>query len=292
MTPATRTKAKTAHVNMMTDTIIASLPLDGLRSIMRSLLTIQPSLTPVFEEQTRNYLDETTSKYSKTANAALDTSRLFVHLQNRIRCMVGCGLCYQALPLLCELVERIRALNTVGADEVRDEIAAVDGDIVQALTAIQKTLLVHTGTRDLTVEETNSLQDLQRALLSCREVWEGRGGQFPLERGFDATTQLLNPSSLSQSAISHPIPSERSPVRIAETFTLDADVHLPRIFTGLWQLSSPAWGSASRARMFEQFSRYVSRGFTAFDMADHYGDAEIIFVRCQLQPRLLSILVL
>ncbi|KAL4757250.1 aldo/keto reductase [Aspergillus foveolatus] len=279
MTPTTRTKAKTAHVNMMTDTIIASLPLDGLRSIIRSLLTRQPSLTPVFEEQTRNYLDETTSKYSKTANATLDTSRLFVHLQNRIRCMVGCGLCYQALPLLCELVERIRALSTAGADAFRDEIAAVDGDIVQALTAIQKTLLVHTGMRDLTVEETKPLQVLQRALLSCREVWEGPGGQFPLERGLEATTQLLDPSSLSQSATPHPIPSELSPVRITETFTLDADVHLPRIFTGLWQLSSPAWGSAARAKMLEQFSSYVSRGFTAFDMADHYGDAEIIFGR-------------
>jgi hypothetical protein len=55
---------------MMTDNIVASLPLDELRSIMRSLLTIHPSVTPVFEEQTRNYLDETTSKYSKIANAA------------------------------------------------------------------------------------------------------------------------------------------------------------------------------------------------------------------------------
>lgn len=28
----------------------------------------------------------------------------------------------------------------------------------------------------------------------------------------------------------------------------------------------------------EQFSSYVRQGFTAFDMADHYGDAEIIFI--------------
>ncbi|KAL4749404.1 hypothetical protein BDW72DRAFT_214079 [Aspergillus terricola var. indicus] len=279
MVPVTSTKAKTAHVNMMTDTIIANLPLDGLRSIMRNLLTLQPSLTLIFEEQTRDYLDETMSKYSKAANEALDTARLFAHLRSRICCMIGCGLCYRALPLLCELVERVQTLNTIGADEFRDEIAAVDGDIVQALTAIQKTLLVHTGSRDLTVAEASPLRDLRSAILSCRKAWECRGDQFPLERGLDATIQLLDPSSLSQFASPDLIPSELSPVQIAETFTLDGKVQLPRIFTGLWQLSSPAWGSASRAKMLEQFSSYVSRGFTAFDMADHYGDAEIIFGR-------------
>ncbi|KAL4817637.1 NADP-dependent oxidoreductase domain-containing protein [Aspergillus spinulosporus] len=263
MATTTRAKAKTAHVNMMTDTIIANLPLDGLRSIVRSLLTIQPSLTPIFEEQTRNYLEETTSKYSKTANEALNTLSLFSHLRNRIRCMVGCGLCYQALPLL--------------ADEFRDEVAVVDGDIVQALTAIQKTLLVHTGSREFTVEEAKPLRDLRSSLLSCRKAWDGQGGQFPQERGLDATTHLLDPPSLSRSASRDPVPSELSPVQIAETFALNIDVQLPRLFTGLWQLSSPAWGSASRAKMLEQFTSYVSRGFTAFDMADHYGDAEIIF---------------
>jgi hypothetical protein len=35
--------------------------------------------------------------------------------------------------------------------------------------------------------------------------------------------------------------------------------------------------------MIEHFSNHVQRGFTAFDMADHYGDAEIIFVCCMTQ---------
>jgi predicted oxidoreductase len=28
----------------------------------------------------------------------------------------------------------------------------------------------------------------------------------------------------------------------------------------------------------QQFSKHVESGLTAFDMADHYGDAEILFV--------------
>ncbi|CBF78238.1 hypothetical protein AN8658.2 [Aspergillus nidulans FGSC A4] len=202
---------------MMTDNIVASLPLDELRSIMRSLLTIHPSVTPVFEEQTRNYLDETTSKYSKIANAA-STHR-------------GSLCTYRTAYAEWLGVDYATRLCRYCSDSDSEDLAHAYRD------------------KGLTVEDTKSLWDLQRALPSCREVWEGRGGQFP------------------------------SLVRIAETFTLDADVQLPRIFTGLLQISSLAWGSASRANIFEQFSRYVSRGFTAFNMADYYGDAEIIFGR-------------
>ncbi|PNP57350.1 hypothetical protein THARTR1_02347 [Trichoderma harzianum] len=39
----------TAHVNMMTDTIIANLPADGLRVVMRALLVLFPEITRAFE---------------------------------------------------------------------------------------------------------------------------------------------------------------------------------------------------------------------------------------------------
>lgn len=52
---------------------------------------------------------------------------------------------------------------------------------------------------------------------------------------------------------------------------------LPRLFSGLWQLSSPSWGSAPASKIREHFISHVSQGFTSNDMADHYGDAEIIF---------------
>jgi aryl-alcohol dehydrogenase-like predicted oxidoreductase len=63
-----------------------------------------------------------------------------------------------------------------------------------------------------------------------------------------------------------------------------AGIQLPRLFSGLWQLSSPAWGIAPRSKIMQQFSKHVESGLTAFDMADHYGDAEILFVSFSLGP--------
>ncbi|KIJ30479.1 hypothetical protein M422DRAFT_36543 [Sphaerobolus stellatus SS14] len=61
---------------------------------------------------------------------------------------------------------------------------------------------------------------------------------------------------------------------------------IPRIFNGLWQLSSPAWGTAPVNKIRQEMRRYVDSGFVAFDMADHYGSAEQIFgsFRASLSP--------
>ena len=41
---------------------------------------------------------------------------------------------------------------------------------------------------------------------------------------------------------------------------------VPRIWTGLWQLSSNAWGSAPAARVRQQMLEYAASGYTAFGM--------------------------
>ncbi|KAF8179927.1 Aldo keto reductase [Mycena galopus ATCC 62051] len=61
-----------------------------------------------------------------------------------------------------------------------------------------------------------------------------------------------------------------------ETFTL-GEFTLPRLWTGLWQLSSNAWGTAPVSKIRQAMSRHVNSGYTAFDMADHYGSAEILY---------------
>ncbi|KAJ1301820.1 hypothetical protein OPQ81_009048 [Rhizoctonia solani] len=53
---------------------------------------------------------------------------------------------------------------------------------------------------------------------------------------------------------------------------------VPRIFNGLWQLSSDAWGVTDAERTREEMARYVDSGLYAFDMADQYGPAESIFL--------------
>lgn len=39
---------------------------------------------------------------------------------------------------------------------------------------------------------------------------------------------------------------------------------LPRIWTGLWQLSSNAWGSAPASKVRSEMARYAEQGYTAF----------------------------
>lgn len=197
--------------------------------------------------------------------------------------MVACGLCYEALPLIQCAVERIPHIRFTPQQHENDQsivinqITAIDGAIVQTITAIQKTLLVSTGARDLSETEAALLKELLKALLYCRATRESNEQAFLLDRGLDAIEELLKiPISLRTSTKSDLLPHE-DPLPVKEIFTLNG-FNLPRIFTGLWQLSSPAWGSASQYRIMEQFSRYAGNGLTAFDMADHYGDAELIFV--------------
>ncbi|KAH9003743.1 Aldo/keto reductase [Lactarius hatsudake] len=52
-----------------------------------------------------------------------------------------------------------------------------------------------------------------------------------------------------------------------ETFPL-GPFHPPRLWVGLWQLSSTAWGSAPAAKIREAMARHVDQGYTAFDMVN------------------------
>ncbi|KAH8093121.1 Aldo/keto reductase [Cristinia sonorae] len=60
-----------------------------------------------------------------------------------------------------------------------------------------------------------------------------------------------------------------------ETFTLGPFGSVPRIWTGLWQLSGPAWGSAPATKIRAEMVKYAVQGYTAF--ADHYGSSEVLF---------------
>lgn len=275
---------KLAHVNMMTDTVIANLTPEALRSIMRSLLAAYPDLTAAFETSTRDFLHSTAS-LSATQGKSLDNAK-FTALQARIRCMVGCGLCYQSLPLLRTLVDYIRHLNSSidGDDNVVGEtnkkIATIDADIVQAATAVQKTLTAEAGARDLSADEFLLVRGVYDSVVSCREDYSASNAKdLPFERGLMAMASLLGYSPPVETP-TKPLENSKAlpaPVQVKETFRLGSR-QIPRIFSGLWQLSSPAWGSASAARIVDQFEKTVRNGLTAFDMADHYGDAEIIFV--------------
>lgn len=72
----------------------------------------------------------------------------------------------------------------------------------------------------------------------------------------------------------------------------DSFSHLTRSFTfrlwvesllvGMWQTSSSAWGDYPPASsQLLEMKRYLDAGFTTFDMADHYGNAEPLYGQFQ-----------
>ncbi|KAF5603929.1 uncharacterized protein FSUBG_7027 [Fusarium subglutinans] len=275
--------SNTAHVNMMTDSVIANLPPDGLRVIIRSLLASHPNITPSFEDATRQYLAQAQTKSSKSQFASLDVEGLD-QARKIARCMLGSGQAFDGVSILDKLVFRGVQI-ALDSPETEDQsvaslLASLDGDLVQAMTAVTKKLAVSSGARALSSKEQNIIQGLFESLAKCQEMLKGTGIDFPYGRGMLTTANMLGlalPDSPETRLSKVPSDTARPPLS-KETFEL-GDRRLPRIFSGLWQMSSPAWGSAQMSEIIEGFSTHVRNGFTAFDMADHYGDAEVLYGR-------------
>jgi hypothetical protein len=258
-------RAKTAHVNMMTDTIINNVSVEGLRTIMRSLLAAHPEITPTFEDETRRYIQDVTLPRLQTNGSTPDVESLKT-TQRTIRCMQGCGLSTQSIKLTADLASN------------DDLLASIDGDCVQLVTAIEKKLLA-AGFATLPNQERKLAESLRQSLIECQNHTETAGLNYPYGRALTATSILLGAPIPQFDDVSASVEHDLqvNPLEMKETFQINGR-RLPRLFSGLWQMSSPSWGSAPTSRIIAQFSKYVSAGMVAFDMADHYGDAEILFV--------------
>jgi hypothetical protein len=275
---------KTAHVNMMTDTIIVNLPADGLRVVMRSLLVLFPEITRDFELETRKFVELRAMSLMKEKDRKICLPSL-VKMQQIARSMLGCGLSFESLQLFENIISQgtvlvSRSIND-SSGEMRSLLTSVDGDIVQAMTAVQKSLLVDTGARAMNNTEHSLVDALYQSLASCHATLKATSQEYPFSRSLVSTAGILG---LPRPAIADEYQSLAKQISMIplppvakETFLLNGR-RVPRIFSGLWQMSSPAWGAASSSKVIEQFSRHVQQGFTAFDMADHYGDAELVFV--------------
>jgi aryl-alcohol dehydrogenase-like predicted oxidoreductase/enamine deaminase RidA (YjgF/YER057c/UK114 family) len=73
--------------------------------------------------------------------------------------------------------------------------------------------------------------------------------------------------------------------------TLAPGLEISRVLTGLWQLADMERDGRALdlARAAEAMAPYVAAGFTTFDMADHYGSAEVVAgrFRTEVLPRAL-----
>jgi aryl-alcohol dehydrogenase-like predicted oxidoreductase/enamine deaminase RidA (YjgF/YER057c/UK114 family) len=63
-----------------------------------------------------------------------------------------------------------------------------------------------------------------------------------------------------------------------DRITLPAGLEIPRLVTGLWQVADMERSGTplDTARAAQALADYAAAGFDAFDMADHYGSAELI----------------
>ncbi|RDW60089.1 hypothetical protein BP5796_11695 [Coleophoma crateriformis] len=194
----TKLAAKSAHINMMTDTIISSLPADGLRTVMRSILAADPTFTTEFEFQAKRWLQKTSSvsmpqlftlSKDTTAKGTVTISPEFERTQKRIRAMMGCGLGFESLSLLGEIVSQAQDLDfdeeSEEGEELMDVLASVDGDIVQAVTSASKALLVGSGKREMSSDEVRIQEGILRTLEAAQKSAEARGMEFMFERGLN-----------------------------------------------------------------------------------------------------------
>lgn len=145
------------------------------------------------------------------------------------------------------------------------------GDIIQAIQALKESR----------PEPTNKLQvilvELQETLADCQTYTRAIGVHCPFlraRRQVEDALVVLYPEvsnwhfggalvSYLDTTVDHPSSAVIERVQLGP-------LTVPRLFNGLWQLSSPAWGSASCHKQDAELLKMVRAGLVAGDMADHY----------------------
>jgi hypothetical protein len=263
-----------SHVNLMTDTVVANLAPGGLRTVLRSILTTNPEITPVLEKHVKTYIQQTIARL----DLEQDQTKYFPSAITTGRVMLGCGMWPESIDLMSKILTRTLQLDNSSLDPVKGSMSSLDGDIIQAVTAIEKAQ----NSRQLLPQEVESIAALFDSLELCKKSQQAKHQQFLFGRSMIAVAGVLGRSMEPPSGFC--APDSISTKRIdkfkgcLETFSVGGR-EVPRLFTGLWQLSSPSWGVASKTDVLHQFHQYAHAGFTPYDMADHYGDAEVLFVQ-------------
>jgi len=145
------------------------------------------------------------------------------------------------------------------------------------------------SSKERTPELEKALSDLLDAMAACSKYCRENQLPYPFER---ATSQTLDAVDLlfpgqyegDRSALATTSTQQQLELKSDQINGLHiehtslGELSVPRLFNGLWQMSSPtAWGSAPAPKLDRHLLDAVAAGFTATDMADHYGDAELIY---------------
>ncbi|CAJ2499697.1 Uu.00g025500.m01.CDS01 [Anthostomella pinea] len=254
--------------NLMDDVLISNLPPEQLRSALRMLVSQGSATQQPFVQHVRQC-------FTAAAPALTAPTLLFA----------GPGEVTADCRNLEHFVTSVRLAEArwPGGSELAGVLHEFGGDMVQAVQALKE------SKPDINSHLEEQLVNLLSSMRGCRtycEEAQPRPLVYPFAR---SERQLLDvlwlwyPQSRvldeAEPGIAHP-PSDLStslPTGASvETMSL-GPFEMPRLFNGLWQMSSPAWGSGTVADQDTALVQLVEKGLTATDMADHYGDAELVY---------------
>jgi hypothetical protein len=282
------TDPRTSQIEGLPDLIIGNIPVATLKSIIRSMTMTDLNSCSTFEALTREYLDKTSTSsidavFIQDTDHHVTLTKVAHSTIERIRTMSGCGMYVETLVVFQGIIDQVVDLKVV--DETSDIIQYlidVDADIIEIMSGVQRTQQCPEGLRDLTAEERTLLEGLQNVLVACEKAWRAKGQEWLMARSLATVRGMLDPlaamglDSVSSAGTIDLVADPRSAK--VEKFEIGRK-SVSRIFSGLWQLASPEFGVASLSKINKQFAYHAQAGLASFDMADHYGDAEILFVR-------------
>lgn len=240
--------AKAAHVNMMTDCIIANLPSEGLRSIMRQLLGGDPAITSNFHSLTAKYLvnisPSNIPKLFTQSSESTQSTPALEGVQSRYRCLMGCGQGFESMKILSEIIQQVCSLkwSQISKDDpfFLGILAVLDGDMVQAVTAVQKSLLTSAGMRPLSTDELKVVGGLKESLAVCKQSSNLQQKDFPFERGLLTLEKITGGTEEDSEPEKCELPASRPFVSSSsslESVKLGPS-EVPRMFMGLWCVMS------------------------------------------------------
>ncbi|KAH7305537.1 aldo-keto reductase [Stachybotrys elegans] len=281
----------------MDDVLITNLSPELLRSSLRTLISLGGHNQQAFVQHVRRHITSspaTTPSGKELFPVPNVLSDACIKYLADTRCVFSCKLSLQAVYRLSEFCQAIVAANATWELEssLEKALEGFGGDIVQCVQSLKEAGLVPTD------ELKEALRDLVKSLSQMRAYCVGSKPQrltYPLTRGERQVHDIFSflfPTEAS-APDAQPV-KERIDVKLptsskVETFKL-GDLQFPRLFNGFWQLSSPAWGSASADKQEQALKSLVEAGLYAADMADHYGDAELVYgdFRNKLAPKVQS----
>ncbi|ORX38993.1 NADP-dependent oxidoreductase domain-containing protein [Kockovaella imperatae] len=283
------------HVSMMNDVLISQLSPDVLRGVVRTLLGANHTNASLFTSVTRAYLEAhppTIPDSSDLFPTPFDASNItqeptecLKETLREARIRFSAHMLGPALLLLASIPRAMLTSNVFIRDTpgpLRDTLVYAAGDMAQAAQALKESGDRSIGARGALVTLVRDLYYYHQVVQKEQSLRPNDNIFNPLERAVAQTIDTLWFCFPDHSGIPFQEPEYTKMHNIRRTkkalqTTLLGPIKVPRLFYGLWQLSSPAWGTSSLEDITQAMSSLASLGFIAADMADHYADAEILF---------------